>query len=162
MRKIFFIMVAILILPFLAVACGEAQPSKDEGKNEFASLGDWSVRVNGYSVVDRIKVNGRETTDIGCVYVKIDMTFANNSDTDRAFMSGMFTMDLDDLKGNRAANELFVEGGLDTADVKAGQTVDGSFFFKMSGDMNLDPAGMKLSFTNIGQKEYPTAEVILK
>jgi hypothetical protein len=150
---------AMAILAVCAMVLSGCGQLKDDA---FIALGDWSFRVNGQSIQQSVKVSGSEMTEEGFIFVKVNMTFKNDTDQPRAFMAGMFTMELEDSAGSSSMNELFVEGGLDTADVKSKSEVTGDFFFKMQGNMQTNPSGMKLKLMNIGMREEPKAEYILK
>ncbi|MBP7732899.1 MAG: DUF4352 domain-containing protein [Caldisericia bacterium] len=168
MKRIISAALLMVLIPMMAVACGgDVKVTPDNGGSklpdpEFANLGEWAVKVDSQSVVKSIMVTGQEKTEEGYVFVKVDITARNNMDQDSMFMLGMLTPELDDGKGNISQYELFVDGALDKVDCKAGETVSGSIYFKMPGDMNLVTAGMKLNMTHIGQREQPKAEIILK
>lgn len=168
MKKYFAAALLMVLIPMVVIACGgddSVTPENGGSKlpdPEFSNLGEWAIKVDGHSVVNSVKVNGQEKTEEGYVFVKVDITARNNMDQDRIFMIGMHSPELYDSKGNKALYELFVEGALDTADCKAGETVSGSVYFKMPGEMAMSAKGMRLKLINIGQKELPEAEIILK
>lgn len=168
MKRIITTALLMVLIPVMIVACG-GEPSilPDNGSSklsdpEYSNLGEWAVKVDGQSVVSSIKVTGQEKTEEGYVFVKVDISVRNNMDQDRVLMIGMLAPELEDGNGNKSQYELFVDGALDKADCKAGETVKGSIYFKMPGNMNLSATGMKLTMTHIGQREQPKAEIILK
>lgn len=176
MKKYFSIMLTVLVCATLFAGCGTATDDKQvddkvnppNNKSEQVSNGQtsmldvWEVTINGQSVVQSIVVQGETKKDDGYVYVKVNMSAKNTSKATRVFMLGMCNPELDDLKGNLAQYELFVEGGLDKADCKPGDIASGDVYFKIPGGANTNPAGMKFKFTYLGSKEQPQLEFVLK
>lgn len=164
MKRIAAIM-ALVVLTVCVAGCGYESPGSDEASfppKEFVPVGDWSAKVNGQSVVDSVMVNGSKVAEDGKVFVKVNLTFKNDSGTDRIFMLGMLNPSLVDAAGNVSPYELFVEGALDKVDTKANETATGDVFFKVVGDMTLKPEGMKLVLENLGVKEQPKVTIELK
>jgi hypothetical protein len=176
MKKYLSTLLTIFVCTALFSGCGTATEDKQvddqvnppDNKTEQVSNGQtsmldvWEVAINGQSITQSVVVQGETKKDDGYVYVKVNMSAKNTSKATRVFMLGMCNPELDDLKGNLAQYELFVEGGLDKADCKPGDTATGDIFFKIPGDMNTNPAGMKLKFTYLGSKEQPQVEIVLK
>lgn len=164
MKRIAAIMALVVLVAGFA-GCGAEPPGSDENSlppKEFVAVGDWSALVNGQTVVDSIMVNGSKVTEDGKVFVKVNLTFRNDSGDDRIFMLGMLNPSLVDATGTVSPYELFVEGALDKVDAKKNETVTGDVFFKVTGDMTLKFEGMKLVLENLGVREQPKVTIDLK
>ena len=176
MKKYLSIMLTTLVCAALFVGCGTANPDKqiddkvDNSENQSKPLSNaststldvWEVTINGQSIVQSIVVQDETKKDDGYVYVKVNMSAKNTSNATRVFMLGMCNPELDDLKGNLSQYEFFVDGGLNKADCKPGDVASGDIFFRIPGDMNTNPVGMKLKFTYLGARDQPQVEFLLK